>query len=689
MSDPFIHSQSNRPSLGSARFPAGSKTSLPSGTPSDAQVAEQYLRSSGPTGTREKLNNFLSKLETTWQLFNKSSLDSGEGELPNDGRLALLSENESPSPETLKMLRARFKEQASKPEKGSLFEYKTAPGKEETKGPKLPADGRESKPPVSPEQARRETRGPSENATQRPSEQSKGQPAPGRASDPSTPKQSSATTEPEHPQKAAGKTSESKEAARSQRVDPPKLEERAGAESGKKNSGGSVLGRKPGSAQQSSTSRSDSRGTSAEAKQPSPNSQQAGSAPLGQRRPQLLRQSANPSGTPTSQSFLGTSSQAKAQLRSSDSSGRPGAASPSSPTRQAVYSQHLGQVHPRVTKRQVSSQMPVHNSFLDECHENRTSNSGPIRLSWGQSPKGPKTSAQRLFAHRGRLQFPRQSANAPGRALGTPISLSPNSSVLAAARTDVAGRIAGAAIGTLLKDLYEEEDVEKLDEETAVTSLGLILRLGGEFTYEHSTRVLDLALELADEVGVRDKETRKEIKFGTILRDVGEFDILLQGESDKGKRMKEFSGFLAGQDMLRAGLLHDIGKVKIPPEILYKPGKLTDEEYELMKMHPIYGEEIVRPIASLRYLCPTIRGHHERWDGRGYPDGLSGEKIPLAARIISVADVFDALAAERPYKRGMEVRKVKVILEEGRGTHFDPFLVDAFLEVIGRRYPDA
>ena len=196
-----------------------------------------------------------------------------------------------------------------------------------------------------------------------------------------------------------------------------------------------------------------------------------------------------------------------------------------------------------------------------------------------------------------------------------------------------------------------------------------------------------LALELADEVGIRDKQTRKEIKFGTMLRDVGEFDLLLQGSPDAADRMKEFSGFLAGQDMLRAGLLHDIGKVQIPPEILYKPGKLTPEEYEIMKMHPIYGEEIVKPIASLRYLCPTIRGHHERWDGKGYPDGLTGDSIPLAARIISVADVFDALAAERPYKRGMEVGKVKAILAEGRGSHFDPFLVDAFLEVLGRRYP--
>ena len=393
-----------------------------------------------------------------------------------------------------------------------------------------------------------------------------------------------------------------------------------------------------------------------------------------------------PSGSPTSKSFLGTSTQAKAQLRSSDASGRPGAASSPTMARQAVFSHSLAQVHPKLKKRQVSSQMPVHNSVLDECHDESSGDSGPIRLLWSGGKTKGKSPAQRLFAHRRRLQLSRRGSG--GRGLGNPISLKGGAS-LANARTDVSTRVAGAAIGALLDELYDEEDLEELDEETAVTSLGLILRLGGEFTYEHSTRVLDLALELADEVGIRDKQTRKEIKYGTVLRDVGEFDLLLQGEPDSDKRMKEFSGFLAGQDMLRAGLLHDIDKVAIPPEILYKPGKLTEEEYELMKMHPIYGEEIVRPIASLRYLCPTIRGHHERWDGKGYPDGLSGENIPLAARIISVADVFDALAAERPYKRGMEVRKVRGILQEGRGTHFDPFLVDAFVEVISRRYPDA
>lgn len=657
-------------------------------------MAEEYSRSSGPSGTKERLNNFLSKLETTWQLFNKSSTASGEGELPEDGRLALLSDGEAPTPETLKMLRARFKEQAAKPEKSSqslyqpaqskVSEKQTKPGPQQSKSPEQNKNGAraEGQKPSSSAQQKAESQQPKAPTSQPKPEQKPAPKQPPRSSQPETAKQPPPRQENQRLQR------------KPTRFEPPRVEHRAAPEQnapqGKAPSGGSVLGRKPGSAtqahQQSAPKPQEGEN---KAQQQAPQQQAKPQQSMGQRRPQLLRQPGGrggPAGTPSSRAFLGTSTQSQAQLRSSDSSGRPGAASYSAPTRQAVFSQNLGQVHPKLKKRQVSSQMPVHNSFLDECHEERSAESGPIRLSWGQS-KTPKTPAQRVFAHRQRLQFSRQGGS--GRSLGTPLSMGMNASALATARADVGGRVAGAAIGTLLKDLYEEEDLEKLDEETAVTSLGLILRLGGEFTYEHSTRVLDLALELADEVGVRDKQTRKEIKFGTVLRDVGEFDLLLQGEPDRNKRMKEFSGFLAGQDMLRAGLLHDIGKVKIPPEILYKPGKLTEEEYELMKMHPIYGEEIVRPIASLRYLCPTIRGHHERWDGKGYPDKLVGEKIPLAARIISVADVFDALAAERPYKRGMEVRKVKGILAEGRGTHFDPFLVDAFLEVISRRYPDS
>lgn len=389
-----------------------------------------------------------------------------------------------------------------------------------------------------------------------------------------------------------------------------------------------------------------------------------------------------PAGLASSRSFLATAKMAGAQLRTSDAAGKPGTpAQAEALARQPVFSQSLAQVNQRVTSRQVSSQIPIHNPFLDEHHEQESGSASPLRLFWSGNPK---PASGTLPAGQARLKFPARSEG--GQSLGTHLSL--HSAAISSARADIATRFAGKSIHSLLKKLYDEEDVEELDEEEAVNGLGLILRLGGEFTYEHSTRVLDLALELADEVGIKDTATRKEISYGAVLCDIGEFDLLLQSGDEPEKKSRQLESFLGGQDMLRAGLLHDIGKVNIPAEILYKPGKLTPEEYELMKMHPIFGEQIVRPIASLRYLCPTIRGHHERWDGKGYPDGLIGEAIPIAARIIAVADVFDALSAERPYKRGMEVDKVRRILAEGRGTHFDPTLVDSFLAIIDRRYPE-
>jgi HD-GYP domain-containing protein (c-di-GMP phosphodiesterase class II) len=147
----------------------------------------------------------------------------------------------------------------------------------------------------------------------------------------------------------------------------------------------------------------------------------------------------------------------------------------------------------------------------------------------------------------------------------------------------------------------------------------------------------------------------------------------------RGKE-KDVREFLSSQELLAAGVLHDIGKIRIPQEILYKPGKLTEEEFKVMKMHPIFSAMMLYPVYPLRHLCPVVRGHHEKWDGKGYPDGLSGESIPVAARIIAIADVFDALISDRPYKKGMKWEKAKKIMVEGRGTHFDPDLLDLFLE---------
>ncbi len=131
-----------------------------------------------------------------------------------------------------------------------------------------------------------------------------------------------------------------------------------------------------------------------------------------------------------------------------------------------------------------------------------------------------------------------------------------------------------------------------------------------------------------------------------------------------------------------AAMLHDIGKIGIPDKVLLKPGKLTDEEYEMIKTHPSKGAEILMHIKSMKNILPGIRHHHERYDGRGYPDGLSGENIPLSARIIAVADSFDAMVTDRPYRKGLPIEEAIRRLKENKGTQFDPNAVDTFIKLL-------
>ena len=125
-------------------------------------------------------------------------------------------------------------------------------------------------------------------------------------------------------------------------------------------------------------------------------------------------------------------------------------------------------------------------------------------------------------------------------------------------------------------------------------------------------------------------------------------------------------------------LLHDVGKVAIPDAILYKPGGLTDEERALMARHPAIGADIVGEIEFLAEAARVVRFHHERWDGAGYPDGLAGEDIPLAARVFAVADVLDALTTDRPYRPATSLRYARAMINAESGQHFDPRVIDAF-----------
>ena len=146
----------------------------------------------------------------------------------------------------------------------------------------------------------------------------------------------------------------------------------------------------------------------------------------------------------------------------------------------------------------------------------------------------------------------------------------------------------------------------------------------------------------------------------------------------------------AGIELLfKSAPLHDIGKVGVPDAVLLKPGKLTDEEFREMQKHTTYGRDALNNggeslgIASffLQKAKEIAYTHHERWDGEGYPEGLKGEEIPVSGRLMAIADVYDALISERCYKKAFSHPKAVQIITEGRGTHFDPDLVDAFLEI--------
>lgn len=180
------------------------------------------------------------------------------------------------------------------------------------------------------------------------------------------------------------------------------------------------------------------------------------------------------------------------------------------------------------------------------------------------------------------------------------------------------------------------------------------LEIAYDATIEGWSRALDL----------RDKETEGHSQRVT------EMTVRLAG--DLG---------ITGDELLhirRGALLHDIGKMGIPDQILLKPGPLSDDEWEIMRMHPVFAYEMLSPIEFLVPALDIPHCHHEKWDGTGYPRGLRGEQIPVAARIFAVIDVWDALRSDRPYRPGWPKERVKAHIIGGAGTHFDPKVVAAF-----------
>lgn len=196
-----------------------------------------------------------------------------------------------------------------------------------------------------------------------------------------------------------------------------------------------------------------------------------------------------------------------------------------------------------------------------------------------------------------------------------------------------------------------------------------------------------IAIEtLASLAEYRDAETSQH------LRRIGIFVKIL---GDRLKKDSPYSGYMKSksdyvEDLVQASVLHDIGKIAVPDGILLKPGTLTNEEFDIIKTHTTIGSDILtsanqrfqKRTGTQSYLTLALtvaRAHHERWDGSGYPDGLAGEDIPLAARIVALCDVYDAVTSDRVYKKGWSHKDAVQMIRNNRGIHFDPVITDAFM----------
>lgn len=199
------------------------------------------------------------------------------------------------------------------------------------------------------------------------------------------------------------------------------------------------------------------------------------------------------------------------------------------------------------------------------------------------------------------------------------------------------------AFQTMAVKLRESRSKRASSFQNTLASLVQTIEAKDMFTSNHSCNVSKLAEQIAIMVGLPETEV-KEITCGA--------------------------------------LLHDIGKIGVPDEIINKPGKLTSEEFKIIEEHPVIGDKIISPLDGSEVLKPHVRNHHEHWDGSGYPDGLKGEDIPLAARIITVADVFEALVSDRPYRKKMSLQQALHVMRQESGIILDPYITEQFIEKI-------
>ena len=206
----------------------------------------------------------------------------------------------------------------------------------------------------------------------------------------------------------------------------------------------------------------------------------------------------------------------------------------------------------------------------------------------------------------------------------------------------------------------------------------------------HTIDLFRLQQDLSDEVYKKTEENER--MFIHVVKALAEAidakDTYTNGHSS---RVAEYSRMIASRagysdderrEIYMMGLLHDVGKIGVPVEVINKPGKLSDEEFELIKQHPVIGSRILKSIKERPKLATGARWHHERYGGGGYPDGLSGMDIPEEARIIAVADAYDAMTSRRSYRNVLPQETVRDEIERGKGTQFDPRFADIMLQII-------
>jgi diguanylate cyclase (GGDEF)-like protein len=223
--------------------------------------------------------------------------------------------------------------------------------------------------------------------------------------------------------------------------------------------------------------------------------------------------------------------------------------------------------------------------------------------------------------------------------------------------------------------VYTTEDLEKMEKQPpseggADVGMELLKKKVHRLSQRANQSLIEAVFALAKTIGLKDRYSDTFTKRTTDY--AVEIARLLRLPKNEIEHIR------------KAAILHDIGKVGINENILLKKSKLTDKEFELMKQHPQLSTDIIRPLHFLRGTVPFILYHHERWDGKGYPNGLKGNEIPIGARIIAIVDAYRSLTANRPYRKAYARNEAMKILEKESGTKFDPRVTSAFLEILGR-----